>query len=282
MKTLYLLVSGCLLLSGCGQSGNPDSSVNFDIMEDAAVAPITRQSLNMPVTPPMSQPEEPVNKKKIIKDGRLEIETQSIVSVKTRIDSLIRKYDGYYASEDLNNWDNGTALTLNIRIPSENFEALIAGIEQGEGELVQKRIHARDVTDQFIDLETRLKNKRSYLERYRDLLKKAQSIKEILEVEEHIRTLEEEIESTEGKLKYLADQVAYSSLEIFLTQDQPFSYIPKKRPPFAERIKQAVSGGWTGLIDFLLFLISVWPIWIVLAGLSILWKRYIIARKKKK
>ena len=61
------------------------------------------------------------------------------------------------------------------------------------------------MTDQFIDLETRLENKRNYLKRYNDLLLKANSIKEILEIEEKIRALEEEIESATGQLKYLSD-----------------------------------------------------------------------------
>src|SRR5699024_12383858 len=111
----------------------------------------------------------------------------------------------------------------------------------GTGELQYKEIDARDVNDQFIDLETRLENKRSYLKRYKDLLSKAKSVKEILEIEESIRKIEEEVESTVGRLKYLSDQVDYSSLELRIAEEKEFKYKPEKQDSFFERFKQSLS-----------------------------------------
>ncbi|WP_083391928.1 DUF4349 domain-containing protein [Epilithonimonas lactis] len=56
----------------------------------------------------------------------------------------------------------------------------------------------------------RLENKLTYLEKYRDLLKKSNSTKDILEIQENIRALEEEIESSKGRLKFIDDKVKYS------------------------------------------------------------------------
>lgn len=85
------------------------------------------------------------------------------------------------------------------------------------------------MTDQFIDLETRLANKREYLERYRELVKKAVSVKEILEIEEKIRLLEEEIESVTGRLKYLGDQVDFSTLNLTSPNTRDLNTVPTDR-----------------------------------------------------
>ncbi len=222
-----------------------------------------------------------VTKKKIIKDGRLGIRVSDLENIKFRIDTIINQYGGYYASEKLNNSDWETSYNLKIRIPSDNFMKFIHDAETGVGEILYKEIEARDVTDQFIDLETRLENKRNYLKRYNDLLIKANSIKEILEIEEKIRALEEEIESTTGKLKYLSDLVAYSTLDLTISKQKNFKYYPIKRDKFSEKLKQSLSKGWFGFVDFFLFIINIWPLWIIITLIFYLWKKYKMKIKRK-
>ena len=222
-----------------------------------------------------------VTKKKIIKDGRLGMRVSDLVNTKTRIDTLIDQYGGYYANEKLTNSDWEIAYHLKIRIPSAHFMRFISDTETGEGEILYKEIDARDITDQFIDLETRLDNKRNYQKRYNDLLLKANSIKEILEIEEKIRALEEEIESTTGQLLYLSDLVDYSTLELTISQQRSFKYNPAKRDKFSEKVKQSFSKGWFGLVDFFLFVINIWPFWIILTLIIYAWKKYKMKVRRK-
>lgn len=233
-------------------------------------------------TPPIDAIEkQEVIKKKIIKDGRLSLRVSDLENSKVRVDTIVQHHGGYYASERLINSDWETSYHLNIRIPSENFTRFISDIETGDGEILIKEINARDVTDQFIDLETRLENKRNYLKRYNDLLLKANSIKEILEIEEKIRALEEEIESATGQLKYLSDQVDYSTLDLTISTQKNFKYSPENRDKFTERLKQSLSKGWFGLVDFFLFLIHIWPIWIIGALVFYLWRKYKMKSRRK-
>ena len=81
-----------------------------------------------------------------------------------------------------------------IRIPSDAFESFIEALVQIEAEIEYQNISSKDVSEEFIDLETRLKNKHSYLLRYRELLGEAKNVQDILEVEEKIRLITEEIE----------------------------------------------------------------------------------------
>ncbi|MBN2571894.1 MAG: DUF4349 domain-containing protein [Ignavibacteriales bacterium] len=280
MKRIIQLLFISLLAISCHQEPSLEGYSDADIFLEEEIAPVTRQEAVNPPPPPMPPLKtKEVVKKKIIKDGRIGLKVTDLELTKAKVDSLVKQYSAYYSNENMNNSDWESSYNLTIRIPSSNFESFVHAIQSGNGEILYKEIDARDVTDQFIDLEIRLENKRAYLKRYQELLKKATNVKEILEVEEKIRRLEEEIESTTGKLKYLSDLVDYSTLNLNIRQQKDFKYNPEKRDSFSERIKQSLSKGWYGFIDFLLLLIKIWPFWFI--GIFIIYFYRELRRKKK-
>lgn len=205
--------------------------------------------------------------KKIIKDGRMSLRVKDLIETRKRIDLMVKTFKGYIASENYSNTDYESSYSLKIRIPAAAFDNFVSEIDKVDDEVLFKSIDARDVTEQFIDLETRLTNKRNYLIRYNELLKQARNVEEILQIEEKIRVLEEEIESTEGKLKYLSDQVSFSTLELSISKVKDFQFNPGKSLNFFERLKQSLSKGWYGFVGFILFIFRLWPfIILILAG----------------
>ena len=274
--TLFILA----ILISCNQKQAKNESYALADMEEEVI-PVTRQTANTPPPPIDNIEKQEGIKKKIIKDGRLAILVSELEKTKLRIDILVKNSGGYYANESFNNSDWESSFNLKIRVPFTNFEKLINDIETGDGEIQYKEIEARDVTDQFIDLETRLENKRNYLIRYNDLLKQAKNVKEILEIEEKIRGLEEEIESTTGRLKYLSDLVDYSTLDLTISKKKEFKYNPVNRDKFSERIKLSLSKGWYGFVDFLLFVIKIWPFWILVTLSFYFWRKLKKRRNKK-
>lgn len=280
MKHTISILIIAFLVSSCHQNQSDKLAyIAEDMMMEEDIIPISIQQQISPPPPPLPPTEtKEVIKKKIIKDGRIGIEVQELERTKTQIDSLVSKHGGYYANERLNNSDWEISYNLKIRIPSDSFEKLIAEIETGGGEIKYKEIDARDVTDQFIDLETRLANKKNYLKKYNDLLKQAKSVKDILEIEEKIRGIEEEIESTTGRLKYLSDLVDFSTLDLEISKPKDYKYQPEKRDNFTKRLKHALSKGWFGFVDILVFVIKIWPFWIIVGLIVYSWKKY---RKRK-
>ncbi len=215
-------------------------------------------------------PEQPVHStsaeaKKIIKDGRITVKTNDIAVAKSAIDRLAKEFNASYDNEELQNDDRSTSYDLKLRIPAANFEKVLAAIEKGGDEITGKSIHSRDVTAEFIDVESRIENKRDYLKRYKELLAKANSVKDILEIQERIRSLQEELESREKQLKYLSDQVAFSTLAITLTKFKEYAYKPVQQDKFAERVKKSLNSGWSGMVSLLLWLISIWPFYLLIA-----------------
>jgi hypothetical protein len=136
--------------------------------------------------------------------------------------------------------------------------------------VINKSIQARDVTEEYIDLETRMTNKRSYLEQYRQLLKTSKTTEDILKVSERMREIEEELESVQGRLRYLSDQVTLSTLELQLYHTRDYVYKPDRRLDFLERFKESLSDGWYGFVSFLLLVVRLWPFALLLIGLLVL------------
>ncbi len=223
---------------------------------------------------------QPGIQKKIIRDGQMTVKVKDLLTARRQVDSLTKTLGGYIGNENFNSYDQQASYNLVIRVPALNFDRLIAGIEKNtQSEILFKEINARDVTEEFIDLETRLANKRKFIERYGEMLKKASSVKDMLEIEENIRKIEEEIESAEGRLRYLTDQVAYSRLNLTLTQEKAYKYKPQYSRNFIERLKESLHKGWKGFIGFLLFIIKIWPIWLLGAVVWIIYKK-VKSRKK--
>ena len=112
----------------------------------------------------------PQDKKKIIKSGRMGIRTKEPGKEKARIDLLVGKYGGYYARDKFNDTDWESTFDLSISIPVSAYEKFIVEVARGEGSVLYREIDARDVTEQFVGLEARLGDKRSYISGYRDFV----------------------------------------------------------------------------------------------------------------
>lgn len=232
---------------------------------------IVDESVSPP--PPPAELKQQAYDKKIIKNGELNINVKSLKAEKRNVDSLVKVCNAYYDNERLSNNDSQTDLYLTIRIPSAKFEFFIESLEKGDNEISYKVIDAQDVTEKFVDLETRLANKRKYMTRYQELLTSAKSVKDVLEIQEKIRALEEEIESVTGRLKYLSHQVSLSTLLLQLSEKKDFKYTPEKRAKVVEKLKQSFAGGWHMFTDFLFILLYNWVFLIVISGGVYLWIR---------
>lgn len=216
-----------------------------------------------------------VASRKIIKNGSMTLVVDNLEQTRNEVLSLIEKYDGYSSNEQYSNWEHSASYNFTVRIPCDNFDAFIADVEAGKGKIESKSVYINDVTTEFIDLESRLSTKRSYLERYKQLLKSAKTIQEIVSIEDKIRMLEEDIDSSVGRLKYLTNQVEYSTLHLQLRHDDKNfdPQHPEHNQNIAQRLWQSLVSGFRGLVDFAFLLIKLWPVWIVIAVIFIVIRR---------
>jgi hypothetical protein len=298
----FTLLSFALLFCSCGSNKDPKeeerelsasySEPQFDMAPAEIQVPVAMNfsagSADMPqytsVQETMDMAGKDIEnqgmsaKKKIIRDGSISIKAEELEKSKQGIDALVKQYNAYYENEVFQNNATMVSYNLKIRIPAEKFEAFLTSVESSGGEITGKNIRTTDVTEEYVDIETRLNNKKAYLKRYLELLGKAANVKDIIDIEENIRVLQEEIESKEGRLKYLNDQVAFSTLNVNLHREKEYEFKPGPQDSFKERFKTSVYGGWYGLVGFTLGLIRSWPLLLLMALIIVL----LVRRYKKR
>jgi hypothetical protein len=101
---------------------------------------------------------------------------------------------------------------ITIRVPRAKFDGTLAAIDR-VGDVIHRDIQAEDVTDQFVDMEIRIRNAKAMQTRLRQLLDRA-AVKEALEIEKELHRVTEELELLEGRLKVLTDKIAYSTITV--------------------------------------------------------------------
>ncbi|MEM7103130.1 MAG: DUF4349 domain-containing protein [Bacteroidota bacterium] len=303
MKRFIPLLLGIIFFSCQGNlhPGNAESSSNLNFMtnegdksykdfsetldEDFTTDDQSRNKKSQPLS--QNQPEETkkepeVEKKdgrKMIKTAEIRMEVSDFEEGRTEIDKAIAKYDATITSENEQRTSYQLRNGLVIRVKPEEFDALVNDLEGIALNLDSKNIDAKDVTEQFVDITSRLRTKREVEERYRDILKQAKTISDILAVEGQLRTIVEEIESLEGRLKYLNDQVGYSTINLNYYEAVEQTYTRKKG--FWKRIGNSFGDGWEGMKEFLIGLTSIWPFVLIIGGV-IWWVTRTIRRGRKK
>jgi len=243
-----------MIICSCqSQESRNDSSFGGQkealILEDIAV-PRT----STPPKPPEFSLEQG---SKIVKKGNIAFEVNKLELAKATVDSILTSLNGYYENEKYKAYGNRITYSLNLRVPNSAFESLLHQLEHGIGDLKSKSISAQDVTEEYVDTKIRLDNNLSYLKQYQTILKKAKSIKEVLEVQEKIRRIEEEIDSKKGKLRFLDNKVNYSTLHLELSELISSEFV--KGPSFGRRIANAFKSGAHGFLEFLVAMVNIWP-----------------------
>ena len=197
----------------------------------------------------------------------------------TSIAALVSQYGGYVADTDIaGSSGNNRRATWKVRLPVERFDSFLDAVVK-LGELERRKVNSQDVTEEFFDLETRIKNKKVEEGRLvKHLTDSTGKLKEILDVEKEISRVREEVERMEGRVRLLANLADLTTVSI--TVEERIGYVPATAPTFGTRIRRTFESSTKGLMIFLeglsLAVISVipWlPVWLVLGGLAWLFVR---------
>ncbi len=275
-STLLLLLIMALL--SCHQEARPTAKRSKKEMGKQIYDNALELDEQIEIEPPRSSkapnpPEPEINKgSKIIKNGNMAFVVKNLSDSKTHVDSLLKNLDAYYENETYQASTYNSSYNLKIRIRADQFENLVSQLESGVGQLTVKNLRADDVTARYIDLTIKIDNNLAYLKRYNQLLQKAQSIEDMMEIQDKTRTLEQEINSLKGSLKYLNDKASYSSLNLNLTAEKERVIAAKTH--FGTEIIASIKVGLDGFKFFILTVIRLWP-FILLVSLIIGFRRRI-------
>jgi len=278
MKALQF---GSVLLIFACHSENRDANSAYGPMSDNYEA-----AYDMPASRQMAAtkagPDTEEITKKVIKTGGIEFQSENVEEDYKKINSLLPRYKAYIENENQSKSSNRINYSLTVRVPATFYDSLYTGLSSFGIRMDHRYSNASDVTEQYYDLKTRIKNKEALEKRYLDLLEKTTTIKDILEVERSLNEVRTDIERLQGQFNYLSQQVSFSSISLSFYEVLPYAYDPTQRKGFGARILSALDSGWQGFLSFLVVLTRLWPFLLLIAGGIYLFRSIRRRRKSKK
>ena len=258
---LYLLF---LVLIGACQSDGAFNSLQSNHKESALLAEDGFTDKNAQTT-----------ERKIIKTANIRFQVRDLKASTNRIEVLTKRHDGLISNMNQTNSNYSIQNYLTIRVPSEQLDTFIASIAKESIFTDYTRIKSQDVTEEYVDVQTRLATKKEVRDRYIEILRsKAKTVEDVLAAEEKIRVIQEEIESAEGRLNYIKNKAKLSTINIELYQEVAYAKTPNLyKKPYLTKLKEGFSNGWHLIQDITIGLVNIWPILLIIGFLFIMRKK---------
>ena len=203
--------------------------------------------------------------RKVIKDAHLRFRTQDIEQTSSFLKQSLKGFGAYISEENNFNYSNEMGYEFTIRVPAPKFDSLVDFIltKANIKELDNKSTQLKDVTEEFIDIEARIKVKKESEQKLIDLMKQAKNLSETLEIQKQLTELRADIESVEGRLKYLANQTEYSTVNV------SFYEIVKYSTRFFGDFFDALKDGFQVFLHVVTLLTYLWVL--IVAIFAIRW-----------
>lgn len=210
--------------------------------------------------------------RKIIFNASLSLDVVDAEKALSDCEILVAKYGGFVADSSLQKSDTKVVATATLRVPAAQVTQLMTGLA-GLGTITSRSSGSEDVTSQYIDIQARLKVLRAEEEQLVGFLKKATNIKDMLAVQEQLRSVRTEIEQYEGQQRYMDNATSLATVTAQLTQTTETFVAPRGfGSAFAQslaRFGHGLATFWTwfgGAVVFIAFYgLLIWALaWIIL------------------
>jgi len=157
------------------------------------------------------------NNQMVIYQAELELRVKNFEDTAQNLEEKAKQYGGYIAESSVTK--DGTEQvsgSMKLRIPQAHFQEFLNDSEGQAAEVLKRNINGQDVTEEYVDLESRLKSKRAVEERLLSFMKNAAKTEDLLKISADLASVQEEIEVIEGRMKYLENQTSLSTVSITL------------------------------------------------------------------
>ena len=262
MKIFMILITFAFLYS-CNQGGSYSEDVKMDTVDvDDSFAALEAEETEInSFKPDATITKTPANLK-IIKSASARYKVKDVKIATDQIRAIAMKYEAYISDLRFENNLYQKQNRFTIKVPQQHFDIIMDSIGKVVEFVEYENITTKDVTEEYIDLQGRLATKLEVKKRYEEILRKnARTVEDILNTEEKLRVLQEEIESAQGRLKYLSNKVAYSTIQIDLYETVEYTEEPSSyKKTFGDKSKDALSFGWKMVESIVLFFIHIWPL----------------------
>ena len=272
IKLLFLI----LIVISC--SSEPiDENISLSSMSIAPEIEMIRDS-KMPA--PQSSLDSSVDRK-IQRNANLTLEVKNINESIDKLNNIISSFGGDIISSNKGGFDYGQPYAnIRLRVLSENLDSVLIEFKKLSSKVISENIYTNDVSEEFIDVEARLKIMKSTENRFNDLLSKSEKIEEIIQVEKELMRIRGDIESLEGRLNYLTKTTDTSEINLNLNEQIPITGESWEINESFKEAFQNLSGFAKGLTNFAINVIVFIPVIFISAILVFFIRKYIKNRNK--
>ena len=271
-----------LLMVGCGTSAAEMSAVSENAVAPAADAfdsggfAFEEAAVEAPAAEPGSTQLPSSQPRLIIRTADMSIIVTDTDEAMDRLAKMATDNGGWVVNSSVYQYSD-TAKTGNItlRVPAEGFDSALEAISTMSVEVTNLSTSGQDVTEEFVDLSARLENLEATAVRVRSFLEDADTVEEALAVNQELSRLEGEIESFKGRIQYLSQSAAFSTISINITPDelsQPIEVGGWRPSGIVRDALEALVDALQGLATFAIWLVIYFlpialiigiPLWLV-------------------
>jgi hypothetical protein len=298
MRPAHLLTAllAALALSACGGaplvSQSPAAAPPVEMSAAATAAPAAPAALEAAsgdaakdANGQTSAPAQPASQRLVIKNATVSLEVDSVPGAEASIRARADQLGGYVVGVQTNGSGDYQTSTITFRVPAARFEQALSGLEGLARRVLSRGVSGDDVTAEFVDLQSRLRNLEATRDRLLDLLAKANKVEDALQVNNALTDVQGQLEQIQGRMKYLSDSAAMSTITADLQPVPPPPSIVGDEgwQPLAvarRALGRLVEFG-QGLAEFLIVLLVWTPVWLpILLLLRWGWRRLARVRAK--
>ena len=181
-------------------------------MVTAAPAPAA-----MPASAAPQSVDTGVVERQIIRTGTLSVVVAELAAAVTQVEDIVAGISGaFVAASNIQQDDPRQVSTITVRVPVETFDATLAALRNVGAEVIDEDIRSQDVTAQYTDLTARLRNATAAEQQLLDILTRAQSVQDTIEVQRELTQVRERIEVLQGQLNVLTNQTSLATIVLRL------------------------------------------------------------------
>lgn len=294
-KILALLMALAVVtafLAGCGASSAPMENGGAADMAPEVEAPAMDAESSLSGVTGDSVNSTAYAEQKLIKTVRINAETEDLETLLGQLTQQIRDMGGYVERQEIYNDSMYSSYRyrsaqLTVRIPADQLDSFVGEVK-GLSNVVTYNEEVDDVTTTYVDTESRIAALETERDRLMELLEKAETMSDLLEIEARLTQVQYELESYSSQLRVLQNKVSYATVNLYI--DQVKVYTDVEDPTVWERISKGFGKNLKnlgdGLVDFIVWVVTYSPqliFWAaVITGGTILVRRIIRKRRAKK
>jgi hypothetical protein len=220
--------------------------------------------------------------RRVIRTAEIDLEVSDVERSIRHVRDTTLDAGGFVASSSTRIWNDRNSAEMWIEVPSEQFDDVISRLREGPyvEQVARESTSSQDVTEEYVDLQSRIRNLEATEQRYVALLAEARNLEEILSVERELTRIRGEIEQIQGRINYLEQRTSFSRIYVSLIPTQESIQVAGVKFTPLETAREAWEQSMefmatiaSGVIIVVVFFWWLWPLLLVGAFGVTRWRR---------